>query len=324
MPSNLVYHIGADNAGAAAHGRSACAPRLKATSLLLTLYGDALAPRASAPVALSALIGLADALGLSARHVRTSVQRLTQADWLQAHRVGRCSFYAGSATGARRIAQGEQRIFSTSADASGERARWHFLVLGTQLRASTRQALARELAWCGFGEIAPGVFALHGPHPTVDVAPLLAAHGACEQVWTLLDVDRGSGPVHPDASVLRPEGHCAQRLLDGWHGFVERHRPCAGLLQDSDEMQAFVMRTQLVHDYRRLLQCHPELPFALCADMQQARQSAQHLFAIRYLALLEASERYLDRHLPRPDHSGIALLQNRVSAMQAWCAPLRA
>ncbi len=325
MPSNLVYHMGLESAlrtraGSAPPVRKVAPQRFVATSLLLTMYGDALAPRGPAPIPLAAMIAVAQSLGLSARHVRTSVQRLSQADWLQAQRVGRCSFYTCASIGQRRITLGEQRIFPAPVASPPELGRWSFLVMGPHLRASTRGNLSRELAWCGFGEIAPGVFAQHGAAPAVDLLLLLDAHHARDQVWTLLNVPQDQEPQRPDARVLCPQGHCAQRLLQGWRDFAQQHHGIPALVPTLGPAQAFAARTQLVHGYRRQLQNHPELPFANCAEMQDARQHAQRVFAKGYLALLEVSERFLDRYLPPPSPQGQQLLHQRVGALRTMLA----
>ncbi len=324
MPSNLVYHVGRSgtlppHTHADAPGVAPIATRFKAPSLLLTLYGDALAPRGPAPLPMGTWIALAGTLGLSARHVRTSVQRLSQGDWLQAQRVGRCSFYSSARTGQRRITQGEQRIFSPGT-ATHEPGRWSFLVLGPQLRASTRCNLSRELVWCGFGEIAPGVFAQHGMAPTIELQPLLDAHDAREHVLTLLNVVQGQEPVRPDARALRPDGHCAQRLLRGWQAFVQRYRTLADTPLHRDAKRAFAQRTQLVHEYRRLLQNHPELPFANDDTLLAVRHQARRIFAQLYLALLEPSESFLDQHIPAVDSDCPTLLHQRIGALHAMLA----
>lgn len=324
MPSNLVYHMGRSDvlphSDAGAPGMTRVATRFKAPSLLLTLYGDALAPRGQAPLPMGTWIALAGTLGLCARHVRTSVQRLSQADWLQAQRIGRCSFYSGTSAGQRRIAQGEQRIFSIPNTAPHGMDRWSFLVMGPQLRASTRCNLSRELAWCGFGEIAPGVFAQHGMATTVELQLLLDAHDAREHVWSLLNVAQGQEPLRPDARALRPDGHCAQRLLRGWQTFVQRYRVLPLDPLQRKPARAYALRLQLVHEYRRLLQNHPELPFANEDALVVVRQQAQRIFAQHYLALLEPSEAFLDQHIPPIHNASPALLHRRISALRAILA----
>ena len=66
------------------------APR--ARSLLLTLWGDSIAPHGGT-VWLGSLIRLAAPLGLNERLVRTGVHRLAQDGWLSATPLGRRSYY---------------------------------------------------------------------------------------------------------------------------------------------------------------------------------------------------------------------------------------
>ena len=60
-------------------------PTLRAKSLVMTVFGDAIAPRGGS-VWLGSLISLLDPLGISERLVRTSVFRLTEEGWLEASR----------------------------------------------------------------------------------------------------------------------------------------------------------------------------------------------------------------------------------------------
>ena len=83
---------------------------LRSGSLLMTILGDAIAPRGGR-VTLGSLIRLAAPLGLPERLVRTSVARLAQDGWLAARRSGRTSEYKLSARGRRRFAAATRRIY---------------------------------------------------------------------------------------------------------------------------------------------------------------------------------------------------------------------
>ena len=87
---------------------------LRANSLLVTLYGDALAGRDSL-ISLGSLIELAGLFGLSSRLVRTSAFRLTADGWFDVTRVGRRSFYGLSEVGRLRVVHAQRRIYDFAA-----------------------------------------------------------------------------------------------------------------------------------------------------------------------------------------------------------------
>src|ERR1700753_493929 len=77
---------------------------IRGGSLLITIFGDSIAPRGGA-VTLGSLISLAHPFGLTERLVRTSVARLAGDGWLLARRDGRRSEYRITPTGRERFAE---------------------------------------------------------------------------------------------------------------------------------------------------------------------------------------------------------------------------
>ena len=130
---------------------------LRTNSLMVTLFGDAIAPHGAA--LLGGLIELVAPLGVNDRAVRTSVFRLMREDWLFATPTGRRSEY--SLTGGRTPAESPTPI-----DASMTRHRMRGMVNGNWslfpdgTATESRETLRRELLWDGFGTIAQGVFGL--------------------------------------------------------------------------------------------------------------------------------------------------------------------
>src|SRR5205807_1112377 len=99
---------------------------LRAGSLLVTIFGDAIAPRGAA-VTLGSLIRLAAPFGLTERLVRTSVARLARDGWLAARRSGRRSEYRLTRGGPERFAEATRRIYGQSPGAWD--GRWTLLVM---------------------------------------------------------------------------------------------------------------------------------------------------------------------------------------------------
>jgi len=260
---------------------------IRGGSLLITIFGDSIAPRGGATT-LGSLIGLAHPFGLTERLVRTSVARLAVDGWLVARRDGRRSEYRITPTGRDRFAAATRRIYSAIPDSWN--GHWTLLLLPPP-NGSRRQDIRDELRWLGFGQISPGAFA----HPNWSVEEARAG---------LKDVEGASEGVLLKSS---SEGSEADRRLvaAGWdlgdltrryQRFVETFTPVANAIRanaaaGSDEA-AFVIRTLLIHEYRKIHLQDPLLPPALLpADWVGA--AAYDLTRRLYSAVFHAAERYL-------------------------------
>ncbi len=260
---------------------------LRANSLLITLYGDALAPRGQA-VWLGSLISLMELFGLSSRLVRTSAFRLTADDWLVATRIGRRSFYALSDTGLQRVQHADRRIYEFKLpDWDG---RWTLVLLNNAMRASTRQALRRELLWEGFGPISTHLFAHpHGDHSALQ--DILKTAKAQDKVAVMSASGIDTYSDQPLQNIL----HQAFKLTEvalAWTQFVARFEPLLSELENLSPAEAFFVRTLLIHEYRRVLLRDPHLPQAMLpADWPGVEGRA--LCKTLYRGLLSSSENFL-------------------------------
>ncbi len=134
--------------------RTLAADPPRAKSLIVTMWGDALAPHGGA-VWLAGLIRLMAPFHVNDRLVRTSVFRLARDGWLDASAHGRRSRYRLTREGARRFDDAYRRIYDRPPE------EWHGeweLVLVNGIPAGRRGALRDELAWAGFGELGAGSF----------------------------------------------------------------------------------------------------------------------------------------------------------------------
>jgi phenylacetic acid degradation operon negative regulatory protein len=115
----------------------------RASSLIITLYGDAIEPHGGT-VWLGSLIKLLEPIGINERLIRTSIFRLTKEGWLTAEKVGRRSDYGLTTTGRRRFDQAFKRVYSaTLPDWEGS---WCLVIL-SQLSPSKRKDVREALAW---------------------------------------------------------------------------------------------------------------------------------------------------------------------------------
>jgi len=258
---------------------------LRAGSLIVTLFGDSLLPRGGA-IALGSLIELAAPFGLNERLVRTATARLAQDGWLAARRVGKRSEYRLTEDGRAKFAEATLRIYGEAgANWSG---RWT-LVLLPSLPTAQRQRLRRDLAWQGYGELSSGVFA----HPQLRTPGTGGGRRAEFPAGTLVfDADLAASAT--DAMLIE-EGWDLKELAQRYRAFVSRFERALGALGEPPEPETgFVLRTLLIHEYRRLHLRDPLLPERLLPPDWPGTRAALLCRAL-YSAVFAASEKHLSR-----------------------------
>ena len=268
---------------------------LRSNSLLITIYGDAIAPRRQS-VWLGSLITMVELFGLSPRLVRTSAFRLTADDWFVATRVGRRSYYGLSDEGLLRVDHADRRIYEFNLPAWD--GNWTLVIFDSTMRASTKQRLKRELLWESFGQISPNVFA----HPHVDhrsLREIINSSQTQEQVAVLSGQSIETYSPRPLQSIMSETFKLAD-VAQAWKQFIARFTSVVPELGTLNRAEAFMVRTLLIHEYRRVLLRDPNLPQALLpADWPglQARSLCESL----YRELLERSEQFLSEYVAALD-----------------------
>ena len=268
----------------------------------MTLFGDSIMPRGGA-VSLGSLIALAAPFGLGGRLVRTATARLAKEGWLEGRRIGRLSEYRLSPQGRETFEDATKRIYhAPDREWSG---RWTVVML-LPMHAAERRELRAELLWRGFGELSSNVFAHPGLEPRSLRLPKDPSRPIAEAIVF-------------DASLAGDDA--PQRLINlGWdldalglryQRFVTRFERVLALLdvQSTDQRACFVVRTLLIHEYRRLHLRDPLLPARLLPAEWPGAQAAALCREI-HSRVFAPSEAYLSRvaarlggPLPAPDAS---------------------
>lgn len=231
---------------------------LRSGSLITTVFGDAIAPRGGT-VWLGSLITVMGEFGISERLVRTSVYRLAQDGWLQSRQIGRRSYYSLTDEGRERFEQATQKIYGEPL--SSWDGNWCLALLAT-IDAAERETLRKELGWLGFGTLSTNVLA----HPAPDMASLelaLARLGVADDVVVM----RGQ-TVRNDAAMreLAGQGWNLADIDARYEGFVGRFRPLIRAFGNDTNVSpksAFLVRTLLIQEYRKVLLRDPQLPAEL-------------------------------------------------------------
>ena len=271
-------------------------PRSK--SLLVTLFGDSIAPRTRG-LWLSELIELLRPFHMNERLVRTSAFRLAEEGWLEPQRQGRRSRYLLTDAGLQRIENAHRRIYNPPRKKWD--GNWTVVVLsGAGNRVAERAELRRELEWEGFGTLAPGI----ALHPCADRAALA---GVLERLRLT-----GSGMVLEARDLkafpaLRSRALIAEcwnldQLAALYRGFLSRFAPLLAMIGKSiDEQRAFAVQTLLIHSFRRVVLHDPRLPAELLPE-DWPGHAAYELCRSIYLRTWQATHRYLAEHLDETAH----------------------
>jgi phenylacetic acid degradation operon negative regulatory protein len=261
---------------------------LRSGSLLVTILGDSIAPRGGI-ITLGSLIRLAAPFGLPERLVRTSVARLAKEGWLAARRSGRMSEYQLTERGRRSFAAATVRIYS--ARPRSWDGRWTLVILPLPERAGgARERLCEELRWLGFGQLTGGIWG----HPGGSTADS-RAH--------LAEVRVGKDALLMQATSAHPGDD--RRLVElGWNlgelgaayrRFVASFAPIGAVLRSHSApspASAFVVRTLLIHEYRKIHLRDPLLPDVLL-PRNWIGSAAYELCRELYREVFRAAERHL-------------------------------
>lgn len=235
----------------------------RAKSLIVTVWGDALAPHGG-ELWLASLIGLMAPLGVGERSVRTSVFRLAADGWLAGESAGRRSRYHLTGAGARTFADAVRRIYFPHDDPWD--GRWQLVLAPPEVLAPReRAALRNALAWGGFCALAPGLFA----RPLAAQGDALPLPRATRAKLTVLDARDARGAAADGVALagIAVDAFGLAALAASYRRFLARFGRALDLFRAShqppDPRAAFAARTLLIHAFRRVLLRDPLLPPAL-------------------------------------------------------------
>lgn len=277
-------------------------------SYIVTVFGDVLSQHGDW-LSLGSLIETLQPLGYSDRLIRTSVFRLVQDDWLQVNKVGRRSFYAFTDSAKLHYEKAARRIYA------GKQEQWQgnwLLVLPTFVPEQAMPVLRRQLHWLGFSSISSGVFA----HPSFDKTSLEETLKELQLtdavvVFNCQAIDDCSAKVLK--KLVQKRWHINE-LAQQYQQFIESYQALVDVVENeaqveakdednelqplttSYDQQSFLLRTLLIHEYRRILLKDHELPAQMLPEQWQgfaAHQLVNHL----YRALAKPSLNYIKQQL---------------------------
>ncbi len=277
--------------------------RVQARSLIISLFGDAILLRGGR-VWLGSLVQLLEPLELNERLIRTSVFRLVKEEWLSTQSVGRRADYVLTDSGRRRFDEAARHIYASHVPQWDRR--WRLILTVGELDLKERERVRSALFWQGFGLLGSDCFV----HPSADLTAAfdtLGAEGLTDvigRLMPLLAADTSSGLSASGVDLVR-RAWSLEALDQAYAAFVATYMPILAELRGDrqavvEPQEAFLLRTLLIHDYRRLLLRDPQLPEVLLAR-DWSGQTARLVCRELYRRLLAPSELHLDQHLKLAD-----------------------
>jgi phenylacetic acid degradation operon negative regulatory protein len=263
-----------------------------ARSALFDLYGDHLRARgARAPVA--ALVRLLAPLGVHPPAVRTAVSRMVRQGWLEPVRIDGQPGYALTSRARRRLDDAAARIYRTGPDGTGPAGtngssgwdqHWHLGILREVPNARRRDQLASQLAFLGWAPLSDGAWV--GLRNDTEVDQILGVEG--------IAADRFRAPVDAGAVEFARRVWKLDELgasYDAW--LIEAKALVDGAGDDTTDEQAFAVRSELVHEWRKFLFLDPGLPGELLPDDWAGTRAAAY-FDFHAERLSPAAGRFVD------------------------------
>lgn len=249
---------------------------IRAGSLVVTVFGDAVVPRGGV-LSLESLLAITRALRIGDGVVRTALSRLVADGWFARRKVGRNSFYRLTPEGAEPFAQATRRIYDSAPQPwSG---RFDLLLLDG---AEDRPGLRADLAAAGYGALGPDLMI-----------------GAVAQAGEGAFLRLAATPEDPEtARRLAARAWPLDAVGARYARFVAAFGPAAASLAEGerpDDLHALVLRLLLIHEYRRVVLRDPGLPACLLPE-DWPGEAARDLCGRLYRSLLPASERWLSVH----------------------------
>lgn len=246
---------------------------MHARSAVFDLYGDHLAPHGYwAPI--SGVITLLGSCGIAPPATRTAVSRITSQGWLEPAPRNRVRGYAATPAGRDRLSEAWERIYRPST--AGWDGCWQVVVTARPRDRAQRDRVVSTLGFLGYGRIAPQTWLAARPAPELTSA--LDSLGMSHSAFTTSDL--------PDAPTLVARTWDLTELAADYRAFMTQTAPLqdrlGGLLRPEE---AYPVRAELVHRWRKFLFVDPALPDAVLPPGWPG-QAARDLF-------LEVADRLL-------------------------------
>jgi len=256
---------------------------VNARSALFDVYGDHLRPRGGeAPVA--ALVRIMAPLDIAAPAVRTAISRMVRQQWLAAVRLDQGPGYRLTTRAERRLTEAATRIYRRGIAPWDQQ--WHLLALDHVPERAARERIRTGLGYLGYAPLRDGTWI--SPRESGELDTLLETESVrARRFWARHDGDDAA--LAAQAWDLDGLGRAYTRWLVDAQAIVDD----SALSDDEPDRDAFVVRSRLVHEWRKFLFRDPGLPKELLPRAWPGTEAAA-FFDREAQRLWPGAERYVD------------------------------
>ena len=258
-------------------------PSMHARSALFDVYGDHLRNRDS-QAAVAGLVQLLEPVGIQAPAVRTAISRLVAQRWLEPVQLPAGRGYRATERTIRWLDEAGARIYRRVDQAWD--GHWQLALVEPPVDRAARNRLRADLAFIGYGEVAPQVWV--SPFARAELDEVLQRAGASARRVRADEI----APAPVDAWDLDALAAAYQAFVGNADPLLDR----ASAEDDDPDRAAFAARFHLVHEWRKFLFIDPGLPDELLPDDWPGRTAAE-LFTTQAERLKPAADRYVARCL---------------------------
>lgn len=279
---------------------------LSGTSIIITVFGDCVSQHGGS-IWLGSLIRALAPLGINERLVRTSVFRLVNDGWLSVRKIARRSYYSFTDTGKSQFERVARRIYQAT------QLQWDngwILVVLSSVPSEKKDELRKKLLWQGFGQLGHDLFA-HHRFDNHSLDEILVETGVINDV-VVLQAEASDLPSRLALKALAQEKWGITELEEKYKRFLVIFRPVLDAIIKTNKFDpevCFLLRTLLIHEYRRILLKDHDLPIELLPSGWPGL-NARNLTVNLYSRLSPKAEEFItsvlesaEGPLPKASHS---------------------
>ncbi len=203
------------------------------------------------------MVRLLEDLDVAPAAARVALSRLAARGIVTRTKRGRLVWYQLTPAGRRLLEEGTQRIFGFGLD---DRATHTWTILSCSVpdpKRRLRVELRRRLQFLGFASQQDGVWYAPRDHED-EIVELLEELGLRDDALLVL----GRLGAGVDEAAVTRRGWDLEPLRAAYAEFLDTYSPYrrAGVRRSLSPREAFIVRTRVVHDFRRFPRMDPELP----------------------------------------------------------------